>query len=291
MAESHEALSAHSAVSFRAIVGTVVVGSAVSALTLVLLELFGVTWASVGPFTFQPLPGLVAAGAVVAGPAAVVGTIVGYLCYQFVYGVFALWETAGYLLLGALVVVFWHGARSAYSGDTAAGRYLHFAIVAATASLWAATLTTWGLELAGRGRFFPAFAFFTVDALFSTLTLGGAVYVAFERLSGTDGLLASLRRVQPLIELTERPTRAFRFEILAVPFAWFLVGSTVSIGFQTVELVPRFHFRLRGLGALTVFKETWLFGRGGTTVLAAGGAACLVLLVAMLYRWNAVRPQ
>lgn len=291
MAESREALSTHSTVSFRAIVGTVVVGSAASALTLVLLELFGVAWASLGPFTVRPLPALVATTAIVGGPAAVVGTVIGYLCYQLVYGVFAVWETVGYLLLGTLVVLFWHGVRSAYSEDAASGRHLHFAVVVATASLWAATLTAWGLELTGRARFFPAFAFFAADALISALTLGGVAYVAFERLSGTNSLLASLRRVQPLVERTERPTRAFRFELLAVPLAWFLVGSVASIGFQTVELIPRFHFRLRGLGALTVFKETWLFGQDGRTVLVAGGAVCLGLLVAMLYRWIGIRPQ
>lgn len=291
MAESHESFSVHWALPLKSFVGMVVVGSAASALTLVLLELAGVTWASVGPFTLRPVPALVAATAVVAGPAAVVGTVVGYLCYQFVYGVFALWETAGYLLLGTLVVLFWHDVRPAHSEGISAGRHRHFAVAVATASLWGATLTTLGLELLGRARFFPTFAFFAVDLLFSGLTLGGVAYVAFSRLSDTGSLLASLRRVQPLVERTERPSRTFRFELLAVPFAWFLIGSVVSIGFQTVELIPRFHFRVRGLGTLAVFKETWLFGRGGSTVLVAGGAVCLALLVALLYRWIDVQPR
>lgn len=264
----------------------VAVGAGAVAVTHLVLEFAGVRLGSFGPFALRPLPALVTAGGVLAGPIAVVGTLVGALSYQFVHGVVAPWRTAGYLLLGVLVVLFWYDVRLPRSlGNGSVDKSAHFVVATVAASLWSATLVAWGYGATGQHPFFPAFTFYAVDTALSAVVLGGPVVAAFRWLGPVRGTLSAVRHVQPLIFRPDGASRTFRVELVAIPFGWFLLGSLVSVGFQVVERIPRFHFRLRNLGALTVLKEAWLFGRGGSTLLLAGGAICLLALVFLLRNW------
>lgn len=242
-----------------------------------ILELLGPTWFADGPIALGPLPALLA-GAMLAGPLAVVGTVAGYVGYHAVHATLSLWEPLGFLAFGLVGWFVWRpSAESTVGSLGSTGGAARFAVAVVLGALWGAGLVGWGHELTGQANFYPTAPFFVADTVLPALAVGALAAGVLAALGDRFDVLpaarsgASLRSVAPST-------------VVVTPLVWVALGSLASVAFQVLALVPAFHFRVRDLGALLVLTDAGVVGPGGVAVQVALGVVCLVVLVASLRR-------
>ncbi|MDS0300292.1 hypothetical protein NDI76_16215 [Halogeometricum sp. S1BR25-6] len=249
-----------------------------------------VTAVNIGPLVFRPVPGLVAVAGLVGGPAAVVGSTLGYLAYRIVTGVPAVWESVGLLVLGLLTYLLWNRFGSVRHQHPLRAPPLvqarEFAVAVGIASLGAAVVSSWGYEIAGTLPFFPTALFVATEYAASAVVWGGLVLVAVPRFVSEERWRAMVDAIRPTEDGRTGESRTWVVVTAAILFAWFLLGSAISGWFQVVELVPPFHLRLRGLDPLLVFTEAGPFGRGGVILQIAVGTTLATLWILSSLRWG-----
>ncbi|MFD1597921.1 hypothetical protein [Halobellus rarus] len=273
------------------------VGSAlvsIAAFTGLALITVGPSWPLTGPVLLQLLPALAALAGLFAGPAAVVGTVLGYLAYQLFHGVFDPWLSLGYLAFGLAA----SGLRNALDRpsdrgvDTDSGLGIRRTVaVVAVASLYVGTVTAWGYELTGRFQFFPTSVVLSINSFLSAVLLGGVGAAVLTRSTAIGRALSRLRSSQPSLEPPADAGGRWPLAVVAVPVAWLCLGSIAAVGFYLIELVPAVHFRSRGLEPLLFLEQSWIFGRHGSKLQTALGVTAMTLLVLALRRWRLNRPE
>ena len=248
-------------------------------ISVVTLVGWGAIRTSYGLFTFDPIAALVTIGSVVVGPAAVGGLVVGQIGYLAIQGIVPVWESVGYVVLGGFVQLLWRRTgttpQSAPDGTRPRRRVREFAFVAAVAALGAATVTSWGYEVTGAYPFFPTVV--VVGAgLFGSVGVGVGILAVVRRLADKERWRSTVEAFGPQRRvLPEGDGLPIRFTV-AVLALWVLLGSIVGVWFQVVGLVPPFHFRVRNLSHLLLFKEPGPF-EGGTVLQMVLGTTLLTL--------------
>jgi|GEM_PF-5987965 len=259
--------------------------------TAVILQAQALLTVSLGPIVIGPISVLVTVAGVLVGPIAVIGCVVGYLVHSAAYGFFPLLDASGHVALGLLVSLFWGGFKASESRNRTVYRFRAFLAAAVIASFAAATFVTWGYEVTGRFPFFPNVVFIGLGNTLSVL-IGGSI--AFAVLS----ILLNNRKWQSMlraVNLDRYPRNVWESPEIRISagflFAWMLIGSVVSIGFQIVELVPPYHIRVRSLDLLLLLHESGPFDHGGATLHLGLGVTVISLWLISLRRYRTATAE
>lgn len=233
------------------------------------------------------VPALVAVGGLLLGPLAVLGAITGYLAYLLMFGLLepvALWETVGFLLLGYAIYELWGRLGPLSSGHpprlASVEQALEFTAVALLAALYASVIVGWGYALTAQLRFFPGAPLFLLNTFLSVALVGGVFLGLFTFAADRIPELARAAADGAQLENVDRIERG----MVLIPLAWLLIGSTLAIGVQMIELIPEVYFYLYDVEFLLFFKRTEIIGPGASRLQAVLGAVILVAWVVYLRR-------
>lgn len=236
-------------------------------------------WTTVtsGPLVVGLTPGLFVVAALLGRPVGLLGATGGYLVGQGSLAPFVLCEALGLLVLGVGSGVL-RDAGAGHSGD---GRTL---LTVVGAAVGAGSVTAWGTTLLGWGQYFPMVLTVSAGYLLSALAGTGVVLVV-ER-TGWDW---GDRRWLPS---RARASHAGRLvEPLGIVAGWVVLGSLVSVGTQSLQVVPVELFHLHGVSAVAPVAE---LARTSSIVVglhAALGVACATLVVRWGWREWEVSPR
>ncbi|MFC6864099.1 hypothetical protein ACFQGE_11600 [Halomicroarcula sp. GCM10025817] len=261
-----------------------VVGLVIGALAVVIQPFATLT---LGPVSVTPLPMAFGLTSVLGGPLAVVACAVGYIATEATNSIVPVWSAVGYASLGLLVSVCWTQLNDNtrvvpdVRSRSAAGKWI---TASAVAALGSSTLLAWGYVIMGQFSFYPTALFTVLSYTVSLLVGGGAVVAGLPRIVGADRWQSLARR--ECENVRAQPGTGWIGLVTAILFGWFILASSISIGFQIVELVPPFHIRARDLEPLLLFTERGPFDDGGQVFQLAVGATAIALLVAVVRRYN-----
>jgi hypothetical protein len=238
------------------------------------LVITGRPWTTftMGGWTLGLAPAVFVVGGLLAGPLGVLGACAGYMLGHASLAPVLLFETVGLAVLG--------NASAFFVGPLKGGGLSHaFGIILAglIAATTAGSITAWGFALLGHRRYFPAVAIETGQYLIATL-LGVAIIVVFA------SPWQSRTSVEPT-HATETDHRTRAVAALAEPMvlvaAWVMAVSTLSVGVQSLRLVPVNQFQVHGLGAIVPLAEL-----AGTSYVLLGVQAALgAVFVTLAARW------
>jgi hypothetical protein len=244
--------------------------------------LLPLTTFAAGPFVLTPLTGVVVLASAVGGPVgllfATLGAGVGHAVTGTTPGTGLLVELVGYVVLGGIFNVLWASRDETETGGADDWRHAMAALMAA--SLAAGSVSALGFVIANEVPFFPASMTIAVESFVSSAVILGGALVGSELV--TSGLLRfSIQEWRfGRSRLPHRTTAG----VGAILFVWVVVGTGISVVYQSAELVPPVEFSARGLGMFGDIRQSGWTDRLRVAMQTALGATVATVVVRMYYR-------
>lgn len=268
------------------LVGQTIGAVSFACLGMILAYVQGATTVMVGPVAVHWQPALFVIAGLLGGPFAVLGAVAGHTV--------PVWSSVpvepvtliGYVYLGLSA----YYLRKFLRGDSSAtdtslrNPLTEAAVVAVVPTLGATALTAWGYELLGRYHFFP-YTLLTLLSLTASIAIFAGPIIALLSWRNPERVWATSDSAGGNVDATGRETATVRASTLSVlPFAWLVLGSTLSAGLQVGELLPARILRRNGLQLLYRIREFALQGVGGSTIQIGLGTFLFVLWMSTVRR-------
>jgi hypothetical protein len=239
------------------------------------------------------LAGVVCVGCLVASPFVAVAAAVSHLGFEAVTGqlqLVTLFEVAGLLLVGAVAHTVWdqfglHSTETRIQarfgrqvGVFGAGVVVATATFAATVAWGYATLHLVPFAVLGPSLF--------LGSTLPAAVLGLAIFVLSWRTGNQP--IGQSQSERTIVDGGE-PSPTMRWWHGAIPLFWLIVGTLISAGYQSYQLVPATSFTVRDLGFIPVLADQFLFGPSGTRLQWVLGTIVFVTVIALVVRHQPAR--
>jgi len=231
-----------------------------------------------GRLSVELAEGIALPAALLLGPAGAGGAALGSVLSDLIAGAIgplSVFGAVGQLFLGLVGYELWQRFGS-MPPELASGRDVGvLGLAALVGGMTATSIVGWGYAALGEFPFFVATVLELPGLLVAAVGVSVPTLLVLPKLRERRKLIGFVTDPAPGVDRTTAPSTAS----LLLPVAWYLTGTTLSVGYQAYELVPDGTFRSFNLGVLLVFDNDTVFGDGGTHFQLVLGSFLFVALV------------